>query len=227
MAAGIAHEVRNPLGSIGLSAEMLSSDLPEGAERTTAIKIVRAVQGLDAVVSDVLTFSREMRLQPEVLSADEVFAHAIDGCRDVLSGCEIRTDASHDVHADAGLLQQALVNLIRNAADAVERRGAIRLTSSLAAMPEGEPAVVLAVSDTGPGIPPEVRERMFNPFFTTRAAGTGLGLAIVHRIVDAHAGVVRVHNREATPGDPGGATIEIVLPLPTTSRAGADPRRAA
>ncbi len=227
MAAGIAHEVRNPLGSIGLYAEMLASDLPEGRGRDVASKIVAAVHGLDAVVNDVLAFSREMCLSPVEQHSGELFRNALDSCRDVLTTCAVRIEGDETVDADPSLLQQALVNLIRNASDAVEGRGEVTLTAFAATTPGGDPAVALAVSDTGPGIPDDIRERMFNPFFTTRAAGTGLGLAIVHRIVDAHGGAVRVHNRPATESDSGGATIEILFPTRTPGRATADPRSAA
>ncbi len=231
MAAGIAHEIRNPLGSIGLYAEMLQADLPAGREHEVACKILRAVQGLDAVVNDVLAFSREMRVEPVLQSSQDVFGGAIDSCLDVIGGCPVAIEGDEPIEADANLLQQALVNLIRNAADAVRSRDAaghaITLAAWRARTAEGDPAVVLSVSDTGPGIPDELRERMFNPFFTTRAAGTGLGLAIVHRIVDAHGGVVRVANRPPTPADPGGATIEILIPQPRAQSVSADPRSAA
>lgn len=231
MAAGIAHEVRNPLGSIGLYAEMLEADLPEGREQETACKIVRAVHGLDAVVNDVLTFSREMRIEAAMQSSEDVFGSAIECCRDVLGDCSVTIEGDEPIEADANLLQQALVNLIRNAADAVRSRDGVRNAITLGARRvltgEGNEAVTLAVSDTGPGIPDELRERMFNPFFTTRAVGTGLGLAIVHRIVDAHGGSVRVLNRPATDSDPGGATIEILIPKPKAEPANADPRSAA
>lgn len=218
MAAGIAHEIRNPLGSIGLYAEMLESDLPRGPEHEVAAKIVRAVHGLDAVVNDVLTFSREMRLAPVEQSSEEAFTGALESCCDVLGTCAVRVEGDEQVHADPNLLQQALVNLIRNAADAVHSRQlgrderVISLLARRAMTAEGDPAVALSVSDSGPGIPDELRERMFNPFFTTRAAGTGLGLAIVHRIVDAHGGTVHVRNRPPAGGDLGGATIEILIP---------------
>ena len=231
MAAGIAHEIRNPLASLGLYAEMLEADLPQGREHEVASKIVCAVHGLDAVVNDVLTFSREMRPEPVLQSSEDVFACAIDSCRDVLGGVPIAIDGDVPIEADSTLLQQALVNLIRNAADAVLEVEAgersIKLDARQTVTADGDTAVALAVGDTGPGIPDEVRERMFNPFFTTRAAGTGLGLAIVHRIVDAHGGAVRVVNRPATPKDSGGATIEILLPQTTAQPVKADPRSAA
>ncbi|MEL6497470.1 MAG: ATP-binding protein [Planctomycetota bacterium] len=237
MAAGIAHEIRNPLGSIGLYAEMLESDLAGGRGHDIASKIVRAVHGLDAVVNDVLTFSREMRVERVSQCSDEVFAAALDSCRDVVGGCSVVVRGEAAIEADAALLQQAMVNLVRNAAEAVQSRALddheIVLEARESVAGAGERAIVLSVSDTGPGVPTEIRERLFNPFFTTRAAGTGLGLAIVQRIADAHGGAVRVNSRPATSHDPGGATVELIIPRssnPTDreqAAATADPRSAA
>lgn len=213
MAAGIAHEVRNPLGSIGLYAEMLIADLSDrGDERETATKILRSVQGLDAVVTDVLTFSREMRADPVRQRASDLFERAVEGSRDLLTGVDVEFGEDAELDGDALLVPQALVNLVRNAAEAAGRGGLVRLSASRVTMEDGRPGVALSVEDSGPGLSDEVMERMFNPFFTTRAAGTGLGLAIVHRIVDAHAGQIRVRNRPARGSDRGGATIQMVLP---------------
>ncbi|MEM9167004.1 MAG: ATP-binding protein [Planctomycetota bacterium] len=208
MAAGIAHEVRNPLGSIGLYAEMLIADLAESPEqRETASKILRSVQGLDGIVTDVLAFSRSMRVMAERQCASDLFERAVEACRDRLDGVRVFVDADVPIDADAGMLHQALTNLVRNALDAMGPGGQLRLSASPA-----DGGVRLVVRDSGPGIPADVQERMFNPFFTTRAVGTGLGLAIVHRIVDAHGGRVRVWNAGSTREVPGGACVELTLP---------------
>ena len=123
------------------------------------------------------------------------------------------------LRCDPSLVHQALMNLIRNAREAIEddpRRGAdggrVALVAERVTIRGAggrkTPMIALDVRDDGPGVPADVLERMFNPFFTTRAAGTGLGLAIVHRIVDAHGGRVDVRNN---PG--GGAIVRILLPL--------------
>lgn len=224
MAAGIAHEVRNPLGSIGLYAEMLIADLDDrAAERETAEKIKRAVTGLDAVVGDVLTFSRSMQVRRVELSAADAVERALSSCQDVLSSCKVHTIPNSDAdvfEADHALLQQALVNIIRNAAEAATSNQASRSAEleiswrSCRAEVEGDEmdCMSIVVSDSGSGLTDEVKERMFNPFFTTRNIGTGLGLAIVHRIIDAHGGHIRVSN--AVPGTrfPGGAVVELTIP---------------
>lgn len=236
MAAGIAHEVRNPLGSIGLYARMLEDDLGERpGQQLTARKIVDAVRGLDAIVNDVLVFSRELRVRTTPLGAGELMEEALLRVADLLSGANapslIRGPGLHDeelvVEVDRCLMTQALVNVLRNAVEATLEQsptggGAIALdvrTSADSADAGGSgPMVVFRVQDTGPGVTQDVVDRMFNPFFTTRAAGTGLGLPIVHRIVEAHGGRVVVQNAGRSGESGKGAIFE--LHIPSNVRAG-------
>jgi signal transduction histidine kinase len=222
MAAGIAHEVRNPLGSIGLYARMLEEDLSDRpACRAVATKIGAAVRGLDAVVGDVLTFSRELRVRACGCEASDLLGRATDACRAEV-GEVVRCDLGRGpvgLECDFGLVHQALVNVLRNAAEANRASGGTAVwLDAVAGMvdpsdPDPVPGVVLSVRDEGDGVPAEMIERVFNPFFTTRAAGTGLGLPIVHRIVDAHGGrVVIFNNADREPGARG-ATVELRLPL--------------
>ncbi|MBI1369503.1 MAG: hypothetical protein GC162_12725 [Planctomycetes bacterium] len=195
MAAGIAHEVRNPLASIQLYARMLSDDLTDRVpQRDLAERIASAVRGLDRIVGDVLTYARQLRLSTAPVEVAELFGRAIDAVRPMIDAANIRIvthidPADLSLECDAEQMHQALVNLVRNAAEATPGSGVIRL----AAKREGV-SMVLTIADTGPGIDAEDVDRIFNPFFTTRATGTGLGLPIVHRIVDAHGGSIAVHN---------------------------------
>ncbi|MEZ6318050.1 MAG: ATP-binding protein [Phycisphaerales bacterium] len=216
MAAGIAHEIRNPLGSIALYARLLEQDLCERPERRTAQKIRSAVGRLNEVVGDVLTFARELRVRPRDTEAGDLLERAIDGCRDLTPEAVCVGAGALVARCDEGLVVQALVNVIRNACEASREAGATRAVEIGARRQEArdeDPAfTVLWVRDAGPGVSAEVIERMFNPFFTTRESGTGLGLAIVHRIVDAHGGRVVVRNNaEVEPGEPG-ATVELWVP---------------
>lgn len=217
MAAGIAHEIRNPLASIGLYARLLDEDL-EGQEepQTTARKIRASVRGVERIVRDVLAFAREMRVQCEREEVGSLLDEALAGVP-IPAGVEVRVERGDDaIDCDRTLVVQAVSNLVRNAIDAMEsceRGGHVLLLSARRERVGGEDRAVLGVSDTGPGIPAEVVDRMFNPFFTTRAAGTGLGLAIVHRIVDAHGGSVRVRNRSEDGEGRRGACVELVLPI--------------
>lgn len=229
MAAGIAHEIRNPLGSIGLYARILTEDLGDRPEeQEVAAKIGRAVRGLNGIVTDVLAFAGESRMRVLPTPVEELLESAIEASGAEASTAEIRiesevepvaTDGEEplDVECDAAKLRQALVNVIRNGVEAIEEAVAggntgphsLRITAARAELPESG-AVVFAVRDSGTGIHGEATERMFNPFYTTRAVGTGLGLAIVHRIVDAHGGRVSVSNNGPRQGD--GATVEIIIP---------------
>jgi signal transduction histidine kinase len=178
------------------------------------------VTGLDAIVRDVLLFARDMSVRPSPTSARELINQALQSSEALLAGAEVEVevdvpaDDSCSLCADACLMTQALGNVVRNAVEAMAeaesspRRLTISAENRRVRCPDGrrEQRVVIAVEDTGPGIPPEVVQRMFNPFFTTRNTGTGLGLAIVHRIVDAHEGHISVR---AAGG--GGARVELCL----------------
>lgn len=231
MAAGIAHEVRNPLASIGLYAQMLVEDLadrPEAAQ--LAGSIGHAVNRIDTIVRDVLRFARDTTVQPQPVTVATLIDQALENCRVTLAetavAVTVRTGVGNghgdamQADVDATLMVQALANVVRNAAEAMtesppgDRTVTVRAGHGVRRLPGGGRGqrIVIGVEDTGPGIAPEVLERMFNPFFTTRRTGTGLGLAIVHRIVEAHDGHVVVSNR----GE-GGATVELCLP-PMTAR---------
>jgi two-component system sensor histidine kinase HydH len=222
MAAGIAHEVRNPLASIGLYAQVLGEDLAgRPPQADLCAKIGRAVQRLDAIVRDVLSFARDNRISPRSCTAARLLEDGIETSRSALDEAGVSVlgpgsnEADIEVEADAGLVAQALANVIRNAAEAMAEANSPRREIRVSAVrqarrsPEGgRPLrVVLQVADTGPGISDDILRRMFNPFFTTRRTGTGLGLAIVHRIVDAHGGHVSVANRAG-----GGSVVELCLP---------------
>lgn len=246
MAAGIAHEIRNPLGSIALDVEMLREDARGGAvgapgdQATICDRILRAVERLDHIVGDVLRFARDLRLQPTECEVADVLDIALHSCEAVIRRAGVtveRTgDAEGTIEADRTLIGQALTNLVRNAVEAMaeagcgERRLRVGSRRSRRALADGRRAehVVIRIEDSGPGVPAELLERIFHPFFTTRSEGTGLGLAIVHRIVDAHGGSIAVHNRQAAPvgglsggvGEPlgSGARFEIALPVRSAMR---------
>lgn len=222
MAAGIAHEIRNPLGCLSLYAEALRDELA-GSPRQAEMcgKMQSAVRRMDEVVTDVLAFARDFTLNVGPVLAADVIERAVSECQGLLDsgGVTLQRPLGGDVQvrlvADGGLLVSVLSNLIRNAAEAmIEAGSAVReirigVRRELKRCPDGRRAMraVLSVEDTGPGIPAELRSRIFNPFFTTRASGTGLGLAIVHRVVDAHGGHLVVGT-----GVSGGTRFEVCLP---------------
>jgi len=208
MAAGIAHEIRNPLASIHLYARMLTEDLTDRpAEHDVANKIAAAVRGLEGIVKDVLTFSREMKLRKVEGSVHDLFERAIDAVRPMADEAGVTVSIEGEdllLTHDSELMHQAMVNLIRNAVEAAgeSENQTGRVTVGVN---HDDGSVTLSVRDSGQGIADEDIDRIFNPFFTTRATGTGLGLAIVHRIIDAHGGTIAVHND-------GGAVFTIIVP---------------
>lgn len=222
MAAGIAHEIRNPLGSISLYSEILAQDMT-GEPAETAYKIGKSVRRLDAIVRDVLDFARDLKIRPEPIDTDDLIEAVTESPRlddeaRGSAGVRVRIESGAEViRCDRSLGMQALLNVVENARQANGGRGDVELHASRVrfrtSSRESVPGVSLGVRDHGPGIDAEVLERMFNPFFTTRETGTGLGLAIVHRIVDAHGGVVIVrNNRDIEGAGPDGATVELCFP---------------
>ncbi|MFO0974418.1 MAG: ATP-binding protein [Phycisphaerae bacterium] len=209
LAAGLAHEVRNPLGGIALYASMLEGDVRERpAELGLVRKISHGVRTLDRLVGEILEFAQEDVLERGPGRAGEVLAEALETAAAWTAGRKISlllSPGAVDVplYGDVARLRRALVNILINAVQAVGEAG----TVWVAARSDEAGACVFEVRDSGPGIPGDVLERVFDPFFTTRASGTGLGLAIVHRIVEAHGGSIRVGNRAE-----GGAEFTIRIP---------------
>ncbi len=223
MAAGIAHEIRNPLAAIHLYARMLVEDLsawecgvvPSGGagdvkpQRETAEKIADAVRGLNAIVTDVLSFSREITPRIEAVPVEPMIARVLEAHRPAMDAASVDVSveiAVESVQCDAQLMHQALLNIARNAVDAMATGAASERELRISVRAESGSAFhVITIADSGPGIEQDDIDRIFNPFFTTRNTGTGLGLAIVHRIVDAHGGNIRVSND-------AGAVFEIRIP---------------
>ncbi len=211
MAAGMAHEIRNPLGGIQLYASILSGDLTDRPQSLAVVKkISGGVHRLEALVSQVLQFTREITANVVQMNLDEVIEESIDLASGQLASrnvqCRVDGPRPMPVMADPLLVGQAILNLVLNAADASENGGQI-LVQYAAASGQGDGEAKqfqLSVRDSGTGIAPQILDRIFNPFFTTKESGTGLGLAIVHRIVEAHDGTIIVTN-----ADGGGAKFEI------------------
>lgn len=207
LAAGLAHEIRNPLGGIAGSIELLrSSDGLTDEDRRLCEIVQREADRLNDLVGDMLDLSRPREPQREEVNvsqlAKDVVALATRSGRgeDVL----VRYDGleSLRVYADSSQLRQVLWNLVRNAVQASS--AGFEVVVRVHMLPSGESAI--EVSDHGPGIPVEGRSRIFDAFFTTRSQGTGLGLAVVKRIVDAHGWDIDVVGTE-------GATFRVRIPL--------------
>jgi signal transduction histidine kinase len=216
MAAMITHEVRNPLSSIALNTELLGDELDKLGEQDSAEAralckaITDEVDRLTAITEEYLAFARlpKPRLQPESVN------HVVDALatfvREDLAGRGVKLEVALDASApramaDEAQIRQSLLNLVRNAAEALAGRGGGKVTL---ATRRGEPGrVEIEVADDGPGIPGEVKPRLFDPFFSTKEGGTGLGLALTHQIVKDHGGDIRVGA-----GPDGGAAFVVSLP---------------
>src|SRR5688572_26523387 len=209
MAAGMAHEIRNPLGGIQLYTSILAKDVADRPESLTVVqKISGGVKRLESLVGQVLQFTREMRANVSLMDLHEVVAQSIDlasaSLRDRNVRCVLDGPRPMHVTADALLVGQAVLNLLLNAAEAMEQGGTVTVRFARPPQDSDAKQFHLVVRDSGPGIPSHILERIFNPFFTTKETGTGLGLAIVHRVVEAHDGTILVTNPEG-----GGARFEI------------------
>ncbi len=211
----IAHEFKNPLGIIKGSTDILKKDHIDSATRNTMIDYIEdEISRLDALIENFLTFAR-----PSTPVYREVDANAM--LDDIVNRmkllpeitCKIDADiekATCTVEADRDLLTRAITNLIRNGCDSmVESPGVITVSST-----HTEKFWMVKISDQGTGIPDELKEKIFNPFFSTKATGCGLGLAFVHRTIKSHKGSINVAD------NPGGGTIfSIKIPLAKTQTA--------
>jgi signal transduction histidine kinase len=219
LSAGLAHEIRNPLGIIKGSAEMLNRRVrtSEPLVAELAGYISSEVNRLSALVSRFLDFARPLRIETRACSVAEIVDRALRAVAANWSGPEINIERRYDrelppAAVDENLCEQVFVNLIQNAYDAMSATGG-KLGVSIANCVRGDrPGIEVRVSDSGPGIPVELREQIFNPFFTTKKSGVGLGLSIVSKIVDEHRGSIEIVNHRTRSGE-SGACFVIFLPL--------------
>ncbi len=230
MAAGLAHEIRNPLGGIALSASKLEKDLaPRPKSRAAAVRISQGVRSLEKLVSQILDFAQDYRLDRRPGRLGEVLSAVEDSVRPWAAehGVTVSIEPSAlavEAFCDQYRLRQVLVNLVLNGIQSADRGGHVWVSAKPTdPAPDGEAAgtpggIEIEVRDDGPGIPADRLDRIFNPFFTTRSEGTGLGLAIVHGIVEAHGGTIRADNCPAS-----GARFVVRLPPESEDRECIDP----
>jgi two-component system, NtrC family, sensor histidine kinase HydH len=202
MSAGLAHEIRNPLGVIKGSAEMLHQKLGESNPLASELAgyISSETNRLSALVTRFLDFARPLHAEFAPAEITAVLDRALHSValtqKDSLVHVERQYEANLPlVPLDESLCEQAFVNLIQNAYDAMGSGGTLRVMVARANN-AGRDGVEVRIEDTGPGIPAELREQIFNPFVTTKKTGVGLGLSIVSRIIDGHHGTIRVEAGE-------------------------------
>ncbi len=219
LAAVLAHEIRNPLTAINARLYTLQKSLTDGTpEYKDALVMHHEINRLDQIVKEFLVLARPAEPKLAPLRAEPVLRQI----QELLSpqyerqGIQLKVDSAVETpfRADLSQIKQVLINLVRNAADAIGQQGTITLRARQERVPlKGGPtdAVLLEVEDTGSGIPVEVQERLFDPFFSTKEDGTGLGLAIAARIIDKHGGALDFDTRLGQ-----GTTFRVVLPAHNT-----------
>ena len=213
MAAVIAHEVKNPLAGVRGAIQVIGTRLPKESKDAAIVKeIVTRIDALNGLMQDLLLFARPPQPKPAPVDLAALVAMTAD----LLSGDPARKEIEVTVggsapliEADADLLKIVFENLLVNGAQAMHGRGTIRV--SLSSMDD---TCQIAFSDSGPGIPAEVREKIFTPFFTTKVRGSGLGLPTAKRLIEAHRGQISI---ACPPG--GGTTVTIHLPAQSAATA--------
>jgi two-component system, NtrC family, sensor histidine kinase HydH len=208
LSAGMAHEIRNPLGAIKGTAEILREGVAqEDPKREFADILITEVDRLNRVLEDFLRFARPAPVEMGRFSLHQVVGDVLDLTRQqaLRNKVEVKTDLDQDIQVP-GLgeqIQQAVLNLVLNALQAMPEGGRLDVSTT-----NLDNEIQVQVRDSGPGIAPEDRGRIFNPFVTTRTSGTGLGLAITQRIVQSHEGRILL---QSEPGQ--GACFTLCLPL--------------
>jgi two-component system sensor histidine kinase HydH len=209
MAAGVAHELRNPLSSIkGLAVLLKSRFTDSSSDREAADILVGEVERLNRSISELLNYARPDRLEKEKVSLNEILQKAISLIRvDAdATGVEIRTEFCPPpdfVHADQDKLSQVFLNLFLNAIQAMKNGGTLKVVTS-----RDQEQLLCHVEDSGCGIDADLLPKIFDPYVTTKSGGTGLGLAMSVKIIEEHGGRIDI---SSTPGQ--GTTVGVLLPV--------------
>jgi signal transduction histidine kinase len=223
MAAGIAHELKNPLAGIEVMAGLLRRQVPDSKDAQSLLAdILSEAKLANAIVVEMLEFVRPVRLQVEHTDIADILHQAVTMAESKTPrGGVAVTIESHgrlsQLEGDHHQLAQVFTNLIANAFEALDGKGRIAITATpsvidddpaFAGIHPPTPAIMVDVADNGPGLPPDATDKIFDPFFTTKTTGTGLGLAIVRKIVDAHDGRIDV---SSVPN--AGTRFRVTLPV--------------
>ncbi len=212
---GIAHEIRNPLSGINIYLDTADQLLQQGADSDTLREILAKIQAasskIEAVIRRVMDFSKPSDPKLEPIDINQPIEEALGLCAVLLrkTGIEIITELAVGLppcKADLQLIEQVILNLVTNAAEAMKGMGEgkkIKISTSQKGL-----RVVVSVSDSGPGVPPDLAQKIFDPFFTTKRSSTGIGLSLCQRIIQDHGGILKV-----SAGLLGGAEFSFTLPV--------------
>lgn len=217
MAANIAHEIRNPLGSIELFASMLMKDMPEERDRERVAKILTSVKNMDNKISNLLLFTKTNIPRSECINVHALLKETLSFSEPLAKQGDISltfSPAEKDVlvPGDEEMLKQVFFNLTLNALQAMPEGGRLDVSTKITSSGQSRASVTsfleITFADDGIGIPEENLPKIFDPFFSTREGTSGLGLAIVHNILDMHKGAIHVER-----GCTAGTVFTILLPL--------------
>jgi signal transduction histidine kinase len=214
LAAGVAHSIRNPLTSVNMRLFSLKRSLAMSSSQQEDFEVIsEEIRHIDTIVRNFLEFSRPPKLKMQRVSPSDVVDMALVLLRYRLEsyGVEVKLKREHrlpEIWADPDQLKEVLVNLVLNACEVMVNGGSITIREEEQVESPLGPAAVIRVSDTGPGIPESVRDKIFQPFFSTKEEGTGLGLSIATRIIEEHGGRLELESKQKQ-----GATFHITLPI--------------
>lgn len=228
MTGGLAHEIKNPLSTVGLNAQLLKEGIDslqiDEADRTRLIRraesLQREVERLRGILTDFLEFAGQTRLDTAPGDLNQIVDELVDFFLPQAQRVGVRLSARLapgrlEANLDAPLIKQAVLNLLLNAVQAMDSgdapgsipRGELILKTERGSDADGRPTVILHVIDTGPGMEPETIRRLFEPYFTTKSGGTGLGLPTARKLIEHHGGRMEVHS------EPGrGTDFTVTLP---------------
>lgn len=213
MAAGIAHEIKNPLTGIAAAITIIKDDFEPDDPRTEIVnEVLEQVTRLDKTVNDLLFFGKPSQPEPTFTNINSIVEKTLMFASQHRSGKEIKKELKLDsslpaVYVDSKQIQQVFLNLILNAFQAMQNGGMLAIGTSMVEA-EGKQWARITIADSGPGIPPQILAKIFTPFFTTKAQGTGLGLAICHKLVTQHGGKIHVESKDGQ-----GTVFTVELPV--------------
>jgi two-component system nitrogen regulation sensor histidine kinase GlnL len=215
LSAGIAHEIRNPLSSIKMSLQILTKRMtPEGNDLKRFKIAEKEVDHLEMLVNNILAFAKPVEPKKVSVALSKVLEQALAMSEKGIADkkIEVRTEFGEvpSVTVDAAMITDAFINVIRNAVEAVQEQGEIRV--SLRYFDETRNSVAVEIKDNGSGIDEADMPHIFNPFFTRKNYGTGLGLSLVKKIIDIHQGMIDIFSKKNE-----GTKVLIILPLGTES----------